>query len=770
MSNEAPYLDPSLPVEQRVEDLLGRLSVEEKAGQITQYFYLRSMRPEIDGVRPEDVPEEYRALLEQPEMVEDEVRAGRAGSVLFVRDPEVANTLQRMAVEESPHGVPLILGYDVIHGLRTIMPVPIAMAASWDPEVAESAQSAAAAEARAVGISWAFAPMVDIARDPRWGRIIEGAGEDPVLGAAVAAAQVRGFQGGDTYGTDEHHIIAGPKHFAGYGAARGGRDYEDSEISDSELWNVYLPPFRAAVEAGAGNVMSAYMDLNGVPASGNRWLLTDVLREDMGFDGFVVSDANAVQSLAVQHFARDLTDAGARAVSAGLDMEMGMTDSAYKRLPQALEAGDVTIEAIDTAVRHVLTAKFRMGLFEHPYVDVEAAPAALAEPTHRDVSRRAAERTIVLLKNEVPDGAQGGAPVLPLTDQKSIAVIGQLADSPRDTIGPWVFDYDLSEVSTILAGVRARAGEGVRVDHAVGEWAPGRHFPSMFDEQEPAENLPRRPDDFDDEAALEEAVKVARGAEVALVVVGQPQNHIGERASTSTLELPGRQLELLQRVAATGTPTVALVMSGRPLDLRWAKENLPAVVQVWYPGTRGGEAVAAALFGDVDPAGRLPFTWPRTVGQVPMIYSHYRTFQPEAAGERYWDEESTPLFPFGHGGSYATFEYSEPRMSADSIAIGETATVTVDVTNTSSRDGEEVVQLYVHQRYGESSRPLRELKGFRRVAVAAGETVRVELPLGPDQLRYWSAASRTWRQDATTIDVLVGGSSEATAATVLEVR
>lgn len=771
------YLDPAAPIGERVEDLLGRLSLEEKAGQLTQYFYQRSMIPGLPGSDGADhLAEQDRDVLAQSEMVEGEVRAGRAGSLLFVRRPEAVNALQRIAVEESPHGIPLLFGYDVIHGLRTIMPVPIAMAASWDPAMIEEAQAVAAREARAVGLSWTFAPMVDIARDPRWGRIVEGAGEDPCLGAAAAAAQVRGFQG-ERIGAPGR-VIAGPKHLAGYGAARGGRDYEDAEISDNELWNVYLPPFRAAIGAGAGSIMSAYMDLGGVPASGNAWLLTDVLREEMGFEGFVVSDANAVRSLTTQHFAADLPDAAARALTAGLDMEMTTEDAAFRRLPEAVRAGRVEEDHLDEAVRRVLTAKFAMGLFESPYADAGAAPAVLADPAHREVSRRAAERSLVLLKNapcqgrsagEARGGEPGSAPVLPLAeDTPSIAVIGRLADSPRDTLGPWVFDEDLDEVTTILAGIRARAG-GARVDYAVGEWAPPRVFPSMFDDHEAPGSLPVRPEGFDDDAALAEAVRTARGAEAAIVVVGQAQNQIGEKASTSTLALPGRQLELLRAVAATGTPTVALVMSGRPLDLRWAQENLPAIMQVWYPGTRGGEAVAAALFGDIDPAGRLPFTWPRTVGQVPMIHSHYRTFQPEGAGERYWDEASAPLYPFGHGGSYTAFSYSEPRLSSPRIAVGQSVTVSVDVANIGPRDGEEVVQLYIHQRHGTSTRPERELKAFARVAIPAGRSRAVELVLGPDELSYWSAVTRSRVQDATTIDVYVGGSSAAGAHAVLEV-
>jgi beta-glucosidase len=745
MTDAPAYRDPALPVEERVEDLLGRLTLEEKAGQLTQYFYFGQLdTPEVSVEELAAMPFEQRQFLDFPRMVDKEIDAGRVGSLLFVRNAALANHLQRRTIAGNRHGIPALFGFDVIHGLRTTFPVPIAVAASWDPEVAENGQAIAAREARAVGIHWTFAPMVDIARDPRWGRIIEGAGEDPCLGGAMAAAQVRGFQGDG----GAESVISGPKHFAGYGAARGGRDYEDSDISDAELHNVYFPPFKAAIDAGAKNIMSAYMDLNGVPASGNRWLLTEMLRDELGFDGFVVSDANAVRSLETQHFARDLTDAGARAVYAGLDMEMAMFDASYTRLPQAVADGLVDEATIDLAVRRVLTAKFAAGLFEQPFVDEATTAAILDDPAHRDAAQDAAERTAVLLKN---DG------VLPLKAAASIAVLGDLADSQRDILGPWIFDFDLSESVTILDGIRRRAGGGTRVEYAPATACATRVYPSMFDSHESG-TLPQTPEGFDEDAELERAVALAAESEVAVVVVGQPQNMIGEKASVSTLDLPGRQLELLQRVHATGTPMVVLVMSGRPLDLRWADANADAIVQVWYPGVRGGDAVARVLFGDVSPAGRLPFTWPRHVGQVPMVHSHYRTFQPEDADKRYWDEESTPLYPFGHGLTYATVEYSDLR-APSSVAVGETGTVAVTLTNTSAVDSDEVAQLYIHQRHGTSTRPIRELKGFQRVHVPAGASVDVEFELGPDQLRYWSAATRTWVQDATVVDVFVGGSS-----------
>ena len=739
-----------MTIQAQVDELLAQMTPAEKAGQLTQYFYFRlpeGAQPELD-FDPD----------EQPKMVESKLAQGAAGSLLFVTDPGEINRLQRLAVEGNRFGIPLLFGFDVIHGLRTIFPVPIAMAASWDPETIEAGQVVAAREARAVGIHWSFAPMVDIARDPRWGRIVEGAGEDPFLGAVVAAAQVRGFQGPEL-GTAER-IIAGPKHLAGYGYALGGRDYDEVNVSDYELWNVVLPPFRAALEAGAGNVMTAYMDLNGIPATGNRWLFTEVLRETWGFAGFVVSDANAVRSLLTHGFAADLTEAGARALDAGVDMEMAVSDAAYAHLSEALESGALDIQTLDASVRRILEAKIRLGLLDAPYVDEDRAREVLADPAHRDVARAAAERSAVLLRNE--------GELLPLDADAvgSVAVIGPLADSARDIIGPWVFDFDLDETVTVLDGIRARAGDDFRVEYARGVPVVQRQFPSLFDMF--GRNTPEDPEGFDEDAEFQRAVDVAGEADVAVVVVGEWQNMIGEMASRSSLELPGRQLELLQAVVATGTPVVLLVMNGRPLDLRWAAEHVPAILDVWYPGTQGGAAVANLLFGDVSPGGKLPFTWPRTVGQAPMVYSHTRSHEPENQGRRYWDEASTPLFPFGHGLSYGRFDYAHLSVDQPTVPTDGTVTVSVEVTNTADREADEVVQLYLHQRHGTASRPVRELKGFQRVTLAAGESRTVSFPVGPDQRRYWNAAVRDWVSDPSTFDVWVGGDSTAQLATTFQ--
>ena len=740
-------------IRSRVDELLAGMTAAEKAGQLTQYFYFRLPGDTENPALGLDVDT-------QPLMVEDALGRGEAGSLLFVTDPAEINRLQRLAVEGNRFGIPVLFGFDVIHGLRTIFPVPIGMAASWDPETIERGQSVAAREARAVGIHWAFAPMVDIARDPRWGRMIEGAGEDPVLGAAVAAAQVRGFQG-ERIGAPER-VIAGPKHFAGYGAAVGGRDYDEVNLSDYELWNVHFPPFRAALEAGAGNVMTAYMDLNGVPATGNRWLFTEVLRGTFGFQGFVVSDANAVRNLVTHGFAADLTDAGARAISVSMDMEMAIADAAYAHLPEAVESGAASQEAIDASVRRVLEAKLRMGLFDQPYVDEDRAREVLGDPVHRDVAQTAAERSAVLLRNE--------GDVLPLDagNLGSIAVIGPLADSKRDTLGPWCFDFDLDETVTVLEGIRGKVGEAVKINYAPGIRPALRSFPSMFDMF--GDNAPEDPEGFDDEAELQRAVDLARESDVAVVVAGEWQNMIGESASRSSLKLPGRQLDLLQAVVEAGTPVVLLVMNGRPLDLRWAAQHVPAILDIWYPGTRGGSAVANLLFGAVSPGGKLPFTWPRTVGQVPMVYSHTRSHEPENQERRYWDEESTPLFPFGHGLSYASFDYSNLAVDRDAIGPEEALTVSVDVTNTGERDADEVVQLYIHQRYGSASRPVRELKGFQRISLGAGETRALQFTLGRSELSYWNAVARDWVLDASTFDVWVGGDSTVELSTTFQVN
>ena len=724
-------------VQHFVDSLLQRMTTEEKIGQLSQLFVFDSSDP-----------------------VEKPVARGEVGSLLFITDPAMINRLQHIAVEKSRLHIPLIFGYDVIHGFRTIFPVPIAMAASWDPSLETEAQATAAKEARSVGINWAFAPMLDIARDPRWGRMVEGAGEDPYLGSAMAAAQVRGFQG--EYIGAPDHVLACMKHFAGYGAAEGGRDYDGSYISDAQLQNVYLPPFHAAVKAGVGSAMSAYMDLNDVPATGNRWLLDDVLRRQWGFKGFVVSDADAVKSLVQHGYARDLHDAAVRALDAGVDMEMAQDATAYgQSLAAALKAGEITLQQIETADRRILTAKVRLGLFEHPYVDQARIAGVLNAPEHRTQERMAAERAAVLLRNE------NGLLPLKKNGYKTIAVVGPLADSKLDTLGPWAFQQDLSETVTVLDGLRSELGTSAQLSFAPGVQIARKYF-SFFDKIDHSTH-PAAWSAAQADQEMEKAVDLAGSSDLAIVVLGELHDMSGEAASRQSLDLPGREEELLEKVVATGKPVVLVLVNGRPLNIAWASQHVPAILEAWYPGTQGGSAVARLLLGDVVPGGKLPFSWPRDVGQIPINYAHNTTQAPQDQGKRYWDVESTPLYPFGFGLSYSQFTFSDLRLSKAKIKSEESLEVTVVVENTGSVTADEVAQLYLHQQYGSASRPVRELKGFQRIELKPAERKTLRFELSKDERTYWSAATRSWVIDPSIFDVWVGPDSSASLHTSFEV-
>jgi beta-glucosidase len=719
-------------VSARVDALLAKMSLAEKIGQLAQI----GGADFVPGPKPAEI-----------------IRKGGAGSVLWLNDPHQFNALQKIAIEESRLGIPLLFALDVIHGYRTIFPVPLAMASSWDPAVPEQAQTVAAREARAAGIHWTFGPMLDICRDARWGRIVEGAGEDPYLGAAMAAAQVRGFQGSSL--DDPERVLACAKHFAGYGYADGGRDYDPAYISETTLRNVIFPPFEAAVKAGVATMMGAYMDLNDVPASGNRFLLTQVLREEWGFQGFVVSDAFAVGSMITQGFARDGREAALRALTAGMDMDMA-SNSYLDHLAGLVEDGTLDAKYIETAARRILTVKVRMGLFENPYVDEGKLAQVVALPEHRAASRRAAQRSMVLLRN------QGG--LLPLSPEtNNLAVIGPLADSMTATEGSWmVFGHQPAAV-TVLQGIRAR------LPHATVTYAPGpdiyKEYPSWFDaNMDPSlKKTPETPEEA--EALFQQAVETARHADLAVMVLGEHAHMAGEAASRASFDLPGRQEELLKAVMALGKPVVLVLLNGRPLSINWAAENVPAILEAWEPGSEGGHAVADVLFGEVNPGGKLPVGFPRKAGHAPLYYAHNLSHAPEGSmmyASRYWDGPPTPLYPFGFGLSYTTFSIENLRLSAAQVPVGGTLTATVQVTNTGAVAGEEVVQLYIHQRYGSDSRPVRELKGFQRLGLQPGETRTVTFELGPAELRHWSANYDKWVQDAAEFDVWVGADSTAT--------
>ena len=718
--------------------LLKQMNLEEKIAQLSQ----------LPGF---PIPE-FVQQVGSPETV---IRNYGAGSVLWVSDPRQINRMQHIAVDEQRLHIPILFGLDVIHGYHTIFPAPIAMASSWDPKLVESAQAVAAREARAAGIAWTFAPMLDIARDARWGRMVEGAGEDPYLGAAIARAQVVGFQGTQLGAPDK--VLACAKHFAGYGGADGGRDYDSVYIPEEQMWNTYLVPFKAAADAGVGSFMSAYMDLNDVPATGNRWLMHDVLRDAWKYNGFVVSDANAVHSLITHGYARDGADAALKAFSAGLNMDMA-SGTYFKHLLAEAKAGHVPMQQIDDMVLPILQAKIKLGLFEHPYVDEARIPEVMNNPQSQELARTAVQRSVVLLRNEQN--------TLPLNKSqiKSIAVIGPLADAEADVLDMWGAMVKPGQTVSILQGLKNKVGDNVKLEFAHGPNIR-RDIPSLF------ENIPfiavkEQPNQTPEEAkkAMDEAVDLAKRSDVAVVVLGEIALMSGEAASRSSLKLSGGQQELLEAVAATGKPVVLVLVNGRPLDISWAAEHVPAILETWYAGSQAGNGIADILFGDANPAGHLPVSWPRTSGQLPLYYNHTLTQAPEDAPNftsRYWDIPSTPLYPFGYGLSYTTFSYDNLKLNQSEAKVGSTLDVSVDVSNSGTRAGDAVVQLYIHQRAGSASRPVRQLKGFQRIALQPGAKQTVHFKLGPDELQFWSPALKKWVVEPEQFDVWAGDNSQA---------
>ena len=705
-------------VQQRADTLLRDMTTDEKIGQLTQLFY---------QYFPDTVSFEER------------IRKGQVGSFLFITDPAAINHLQHVAVEESRMHIPLLIGFDAIHGFRTTFPVPIALASSWDPGLIERVQTVAAHEASAAGVRWAFTPMVDIARDPRWGRIVEGAGEDPYLDSAVARAQVRGLQG--PYLGSPDHVLACVKHFAAYGAADGGRDYDSSYVSEDLLRNVYFPPFRAAIDAGVGSVMSAYMDLNDVPASGSTFLLQQVLRKEWGFSGFVVSDVFAVQDLTTHGFASGPQDAAYRAFSAGVNMDMG-SKTYLTNLSKLIQEKKLSTAQLDNMVRPILEAKIRLGLFEHPYIDEAQTDIVLKAPESRALARLAGQRTAVLLRNE--------GHVLPLNKNlDSLAVIGPLANVQKPLQGPWSFAGEPTDVVTILQGLRNKLPASTHI-----EYAQGADLKREYQNEHDAAT----------DAQIQQAVQATLHADAAVLVLGELDDMSGEAASRSSLALAGDQQRLLEAAAATGKPLVLVLVNGRPLNISWASAHISAILDVWYPGIEGGNAVADLLFGDANPGGKLTFSWPRSEGQIPIYYAHNAAHQPETDKSfvsRYWDEPSSPLYPFGYGLSYANFAISNLKLNCRQVSAGEKVEASVDVENTGSKAGDEVVQLYIHQRSGSASRPVRQLKGFRRITLSPGGKTTVSFALGKDELSYWSPSKHAWVEEPSEFDVWVGEDSTA---------
>ncbi len=711
--------DPSLDA--RVETLLGKMTLEEKAGQLVQYS---AGQPTGPGTGRTDY--------------EDMIAKGQIGALFNISTAKETNAYQRIAVEKSRLQIPIIFGLDVIHGFRTIFPVPLALASTWDPPLVEQAARVAAREASATGIRWTFSPMVDIARDARWGRITEGAGEDPFLGSAMAAAYVRGYQGTRLDAPDS--IAACAKHYVGYGAAEGGRDYNTTEISEHTLRQIYLPPFRAAVNAGAATIMAAFNSINGVPASANPFTLRQVLREEWRFRGVVDSDWESVSELIQHGIANDGATAARKSFLAGVDMDMA-SSVYHDHLADLVSSGQVPQERLDESVRNVLRLKFALGLFERPYADEAREAEAMLRPEGVALARRAAERSFVLLKNSPgPDDA----PILPLSNRvRRIALIGPLADDLPSALGSWAGLGRGEDVISFHAALAKRVGEQNLI-HLKGVGVT---------------------DGSDEDLAA--AVAASAKADVVILTLGESGGAMtGEATSRAFLGLPGRQQELLEKIVATGKPVVLILFSGRPLTLPWAFEHVPAVLAAWLPGIQAGSALVRTLYGESNPSGKLVVSWPRSVGQEPLYYNALNTGRPADKSDltnppggsddtyvsRYIDERNDPQFPFGYGLSYTTFRYSSTEISGSELKaakltadLHDTAdrtaaalTASVDVTNTGSRPGEEIVQLYVRLNGTSVSQPVRALKGFQRISLAPGEMKKVTFALVPDAFALWN--------------------------------
>ncbi len=727
-------------ISQKVEALLSKMTLEEKVGQMNQYngFW--------DATGP--VPEEGLAALKY-----EHLRKGLVGSMLNVRGVEQVREVQRIAVEEARLGIPLIIGFDVIHGYKTISPIPLAEAASWDLQAIRRSAEIAAAEASAAGINWTFAPMVDIGRDARWGRVMEGGGEDPFLGSRIAEARVKGFQGEDL--SAPATIAACAKHFAGYGFAEAGRDYNTVDFGTSTLRNVVLPPFKAAADAGAATFMNAFNILNGIPATGDAFLQRDILKGEWGYRGFVVSDWGSLKEMVSHGYAEDVAHAAELAANAGSDMDME-SYGYVSHLAGLVREGKVEEAHVDDAVRRILRVKFELGLFDDPYryCDAEREATVIGSEEHLEGVLDMARKSIVLLKNE------GGLLPLP-KDGKRIALIGELAAEKNSPLGSWRLAADDNSAVSVLEGMQAYGGNDLVYEKGAKVIDGRQHF--VFETHI----------NTTDTAGMAAAVAAAKSADIAVLVLGEPGFLSGEGRSRTDLGLPGLQQQLLEAVFAANPNVVLVLNNGRPLALPWAADHIPAILEGWQLGTQAGHAIAQALYGDHNPSGKLPMTFPRSVGQVPIYYNHMRTGRPEmpTPDEVFWshyiDERNSPLFPFGHGLSYTTFEYSGLKLSSGQLKPGGALTATVEVSNTGEVAGREVVQLYLHDHYASVARPVKELKGFELVYLEPGEKKTITFKLDEALLSFYTARG-VWAAEPGTFTVMAGGSSETSLSATFE--
>lgn len=717
-----------------IDQLMKKMTLEEKIGQLNL-----------------PVTGEITTGQAKSSDVAKRIRNGEVGGLFNLKGVERIREVQRQAVEESRLGIPLLFGMDVIHGYETIFPISLGLSCTWDMKAIEESARIAAVEASADGISWTFSPMVDVSRDPRWGRVSEGNGEDPFLGAAIARAMIRGYQGKDMSRNDE--IMACVKHFALYGASEAGRDYNTVDMSRQRMFNEYMLPYQAAVEAGVGSVMASFNEVDGVPATGSKWLMTDVLRKQWGFDGFVVTDYTGINEM-IDHGMGDQQTVASLALNAGVDMDM-VSDAFSGTLKKSVEEGKVSAAAIDAACRRILEAKYKLGLFDNPYkyCDVNRPKKQIFTKEHRAIARKTASESFVLLKNEG---------VLPLSKKGTIAVVGPLANTRSNMPGTWSVAAVLDNAPSLVEGLREVVGDRAKVVTAKGSNLIGD---ADYEKRATMFGRELHRDNRTDRELLDEALKVAAGANVIVAALGESSEMSGESSSRTNLEMPDVQRALLQELLKTGKPVVLVLFTGRPLVLTWEEEHVPAILNVWFGGSEAAYAISDVLFGDVNPSGKLTATFPQNVGQIPLFYNHKNTGRPLQEGRwfekfrsNYLDVSNEPLYPFGYGLSYTTFAYSDIHLSSTEMSADGELTATVTVTNTGSRDGAEVVQLYIRDLVGSVTRPVKELKGFEKIFLKAGESRKVSFSITPELLKFYNYDLQ-FVCEPGDFDVMIGGNS-----------
>ncbi|MEO6723354.1 MAG: beta-glucosidase BglX [Ferruginibacter sp.] len=680
------------------------------------------------------------------------IREGKVGGLFNIKSVEKIMAVQKVAVEESRLKIPLLFGMDVIHGYQTVFPIPLGLSCTWDMNAVERSARIAAQEASADGINWTFSPMVDIARDPRWGRIAEGSGEDAYLGSQIAKAMVKGYQGDDL--SKDNTVMACVKHYALYGAAEAGRDYNTTDMSRVRMFNEYMPPYKAAVDAGAGSVMASFNEVDGIPATGNKYLMTDVLRKQWGFKGFVVTDYTGINEM-VDHGMGDLQKVSALALNAGIDMDM-VGEGFLTTLKKSLQSGKVTVAQIDAACRRILEAKYKLGLFDDPfrYCDVTRSKTEIFTDVNRKAAREIAAQSFVLLKN------QGN--VLPLKKSGTIAVIGPLADAKENMPGTWSVAADFSKATSLLAGIHAALGGNSKILHALGS---NLDADTLFEQRAGMFGKSFNHDERSPQQIIDEAVSIANQSDVVIAALGESAEMTGESSSRSDIEIPQAQQDLLMALLKTGKPVVLVLFTGRPLALKWENENVPAILNVWFGGSEAGSAIADVLFGDVNPSGKLSTTFPQNIGQVPIFYNHKNTGRPLPEGKwfqkfrsNYLDVSNDPLYPFGYGLSYTNFTYSNVELSRSSIHSNESLIATVTVTNSGAVTGKEVVQLYIRDLVGSSTRPVKELKGFQKIELKPGESKRVAFSISSNDLKFYNYDLK-YVAEPGDFKIFIGGNS-----------